>query len=151
MSVTSNISNAAGSSEPTAGLLAGHQERSLTAVVDAMRCPVRLRLLLSLCTEGPQTVGTLAQRLCLTQPTTSHNLGLLRMNNLVTSRRDGKSVWYEFAADRVECGRRPRADGAPGGEFTVAIQIGAGVVLTLAAHDSPATATPAPACQTLAA
>jgi DNA-binding transcriptional ArsR family regulator len=33
----------------------------------------------------------------LTEPTTSHHLGILERSGLVTSRRDGKWVFYEFA------------------------------------------------------
>jgi DNA-binding transcriptional ArsR family regulator len=35
--------------------------------------------------------------LALTEPTTSHHLGILERSGLVTSRRDGKWVFYEFA------------------------------------------------------
>ena len=37
---------------------------------------------------------SLCQELVLPQPTVSHHLGLLRMRNLITNRREGKQVFY---------------------------------------------------------
>jgi DNA-binding transcriptional ArsR family regulator len=41
-------------------------------------------------------VSSLCDELRLPQPTVSHHLGLLRMSNLITNRRDGKQVFYEL-------------------------------------------------------
>jgi DNA-binding transcriptional ArsR family regulator len=53
----------------------------------------RLSILLRL-TEGERNVTTLCEELGLPQPTVSHHLGLLRMNNIVSNRRNGKQVFY---------------------------------------------------------
>jgi len=53
----------------------------------------RLSVLLKLRT-GERNVTMLCDELGLPQPTVSHHLGLLRMNNLVGNRRHGKQVYY---------------------------------------------------------
>ncbi len=53
----------------------------------------RLSILLKLA-EGERNVTNLCEELHLPQPTVSHHLGLLRMNNLVGNRRHGKQVFY---------------------------------------------------------
>jgi ArsR family transcriptional regulator, lead/cadmium/zinc/bismuth-responsive transcriptional repressor len=53
----------------------------------------RLSILMHLA-EGEQNVTQLCEELSLPQPTVSHHLGLLRMNNLVGNRRHGKQVFY---------------------------------------------------------
>ncbi len=60
----------------------------------------RLSILMRLA-EGERNVTSLCEELALPQPTVSHHLGLLRMNNLVGSRRYGKQVFYALhnAAD----------------------------------------------------
>ena len=56
---------------------------------DTTRLSILMRLGRSEC-----NVTTLCEELNLPQPTISHHLGLLRMNNLVASRRYGKQVYY---------------------------------------------------------
>jgi DNA-binding transcriptional ArsR family regulator len=53
----------------------------------------RLSILLQL-GKGEKNVTMLCEHLNLPQPTVSHHLGLLRMNNLVANRRYGKQVFY---------------------------------------------------------
>ncbi len=53
----------------------------------------RLNILLLL-RAGEQNVTALCEKLALPQPTVSHHLGLLRMNNLIDNRRAGKQVFY---------------------------------------------------------
>jgi DNA-binding transcriptional ArsR family regulator len=53
----------------------------------------RLSILLRLA-QGERNVTTLCEDLNLPQPTVSHHLGLLRMNNVVGNRRHGKQVFY---------------------------------------------------------
>src|SRR5205085_11479079 len=50
--------------------------------------------ILMLLAQGERNVTSLCQELELPQPTVSHHLGLLRMNNLIGNRRDGKQVYY---------------------------------------------------------
>jgi DNA-binding transcriptional ArsR family regulator len=53
----------------------------------------RLCILLRLA-KGERSVKTLCGELRLPQPTISHHLGLLRLNNVVGSRRLGKQIIY---------------------------------------------------------
>jgi ArsR family transcriptional regulator, zinc-responsive transcriptional repressor len=53
----------------------------------------RLSILLALA-DGERNVTSLCEELSLPQPTVSHHLGLLRMNNVVSNRRNGKQVFY---------------------------------------------------------
>ena len=57
--------------------------------------------ILVLLARGERNVSSLCEELRLPQPTVSHHLGLLRMSNLITNRRDGKQVFYELDG-RVE-------------------------------------------------
>lgn len=53
----------------------------------------RLHILLLLA-EGERNVSSICGELKLPQPTVSHHLGLLRMNNIIGNRRSGKQVFY---------------------------------------------------------
>src|SRR6476661_10791867 len=64
----------------------------------------RTRLtLLMLLADGERNVTSLCETLKLPQPTVSHHLGLLRMSNVITNRRDGKQVFYSLNG-RVDAG-----------------------------------------------
>jgi DNA-binding transcriptional ArsR family regulator len=56
----------------------------------------RLNILILLA-AGERNVGSLCQELGLPQPTVSHHLGLLRMQNLINNRRTGKQVFYSLS------------------------------------------------------
>ena len=61
----------------------------------------RLLLLCQLMT-GERCVGELEQLLDIRQPTLSQQLGVLREQGLVATRRDGKNIYYRLADARVE-------------------------------------------------
>src|SRR5437762_13628677 len=67
----------------------------LTALFRLLSDKTRLNILLLLA-DGERNVTSLCDELRLPQPTVSHHLGLLRMNNVITNRRDGKQVFYEL-------------------------------------------------------
>lgn len=58
-------------------------------------------LLLCLLAERPRTVSELEEILNLRQPTVSQQLARLRLDNLVTTRREGKSITYSIADENV--------------------------------------------------
>jgi ArsR family transcriptional regulator len=57
--------------------------------------------LLTLLQTGEQTVTFLADTLDMRQPAVSQQLGRLREARLVEFRRDGKTVYYRLASDRI--------------------------------------------------
>jgi ArsR family transcriptional regulator len=65
----------------------------LTAMFRLLSDKTRLNILMLLA-GGERNVSSLCDELRLPQPTVSHHLGLLRMNNVITNRRAGKQVFY---------------------------------------------------------
>jgi len=59
--------------------------------------PDRLLLLCRL-TEGESCVSELEESLDICQPTLSQQLGVLREEGLVTTRREGKHIFYSLAS-----------------------------------------------------
>lgn len=59
--------------------------------------PDRLLLLCQL-SQGEKRVGELEELLGIVQPTLSQQLAVLREENLVTTRRDGKNIYYQVAS-----------------------------------------------------
>jgi DNA-binding transcriptional ArsR family regulator len=57
--------------------------------------------LLTLLQTGEQTVTSLADTLNMRQPAVSQQLGRLREARLVDFRREGKTVYYRLASDRI--------------------------------------------------
>lgn len=59
--------------------------------------------LLILChlSEGEMSVSELETALDLRQPTLSQQLARLRSDNMVGTRRDGKTIYYHLASDEV--------------------------------------------------
>lgn len=71
-----------------------------TAVLAALANENRLLLLCQL-SQGEKAVGELEALLDLHQPTLSQQLAVLRNEGLVTTRRDGKRIYYAIADARV--------------------------------------------------
>jgi DNA-binding transcriptional ArsR family regulator len=58
-------------------------------------------LILCILAEGEKSVGELEEILRLRQPTVSQQLARLRSEGLVSTRRDGKAVYYNLASDEA--------------------------------------------------
>lgn len=71
-----------------------------TATLFALANPDRLLLLCQL-SQGEKSVGELEELLCIRQPTLSQQLGVLRNERLVNTRRDGKRVYYSVGDPRL--------------------------------------------------
>ncbi len=67
----------------------------------ALGHPIRIRILEQL-VDGEQSVAALLQSIGTEQSHLSQQLGILRRAGLVTSRRDGSTVVYAIADDRIE-------------------------------------------------
>jgi|TARA_A100001391_G_scaffold205463_1_gene207196 DNA-binding transcriptional ArsR family regulator len=59
--------------------------------------PDRLLLLCQL-TEGEKCVSELEELVGISQPTLSQQLGVLRNENIVSTRREGKNVYYQISS-----------------------------------------------------
>mgnify|MGYP001813251646 CR=1 FL=1 len=60
--------------------------------------------ILEMLLEAEMCVGDIVEAFDMSQPSISHHLGVLRQFNLVTSRKEGKQVYYAINHDNVvEC------------------------------------------------
>lgn len=71
-----------------------------TAVLRGIAHEDRLLLLCQL-SQGEHSVGELEAILAIRQPSLSQQLGVLRRQQLVTTRREGKRIYYRIADQRV--------------------------------------------------
>ena len=70
------------------------------AALKALANPERLLLLCQL-SQGECSVGELEEQLDIHQPTLSQQLGVLRREGLVETRRDGKKIFYRVGDARL--------------------------------------------------
>ena len=75
-----------------------HRARKASEFLKALAHESRL-LILCLLAERERTVGELESLLAISQPAVSQQLARLRLDGLVDSRRDGKTVYYSLADD----------------------------------------------------
>ena len=71
-----------------------------TTVLRALANPDRLLLLCQL-SQGEKSVGELEVLVGVRQPTLSQQLGVLRNEGLVDTRRDGKQIFYSVKDPKV--------------------------------------------------
>jgi len=71
-----------------------------TAMLRVLANEDRLLLLCQL-TQGEACVSELEQLLAIRQPTLSQQLGILRTEDLVSTRRDGKKIYYQVSDARA--------------------------------------------------
>lgn len=97
-----NVSNkdSISSSFATHDLTTQMQHASLQAsqLLKSLSHPDRLLLLCQL-TQGEYCVGELECLVGLGQPSLSQQLGILRKDKLVATRREGKQIYYRIASD----------------------------------------------------
>lgn len=74
--------------------------KQATDFMKAMAHESRLMILCYL-SSGEKSVMELEQLLALRQPTVSQQLARLRLERLITARRDGKTIYYSIADDRA--------------------------------------------------
>jgi ArsR family transcriptional regulator len=76
----------------------------MVAFCKALGDETRQRILEILLKEGEKCVSDLVDVFDVSQPTISHHLNFLKQANLVTSRRDGKQIYYRTNQDNItEC------------------------------------------------
>ncbi len=74
--------------------------REASEFLKALAHESRLMILCNLL-EGEKSVGELEAFLSLRQSTVSQQLARLRLEGLVAARRDGKTIYYSIADDKV--------------------------------------------------
>jgi ArsR family transcriptional regulator len=78
----------------------GAAANEAVAALKLLGNPERLLLLCQLA-QGEQCVGELQAALGIQQPTLSQQLGVLRAEGAVSTRRDGKNIYYQVADARL--------------------------------------------------
>ncbi|MBS0340671.1 MAG: helix-turn-helix transcriptional regulator [Proteobacteria bacterium] len=74
--------------------------REACGLLKVLSNPDRL-LILCYLSQGEARVGELEEGLGIVQPTLSQQLTVLREEELVTTRRDGKNIYYSLASDEA--------------------------------------------------
>lgn len=60
------------------------------------------REILRLLRKGEMTAGDIAERFDMTKPTMSHHFAVLKDADLISSRRDGQTIWYSLNTTVLE-------------------------------------------------
>jgi DNA-binding transcriptional ArsR family regulator len=81
------------------GRIAGNAKRA-SEFLKALAHESRL-LMLCILAEGEKSVSELEELLNLRQPTVSQQLARLRADGLVSTRRDGKAIYYKLASEEA--------------------------------------------------
>ncbi len=81
------------------GRIAGNAKKA-SDFLKALAHESRL-LILCILSEGEKSVSELEELLNLRQPTVSQQLARLRADGLVSTRRDGKAIYYRLASDEA--------------------------------------------------
>lgn len=80
------------------------KEFDIVSFCKALGDETRQRILEILQAKGEQCVSDLVDYFNVSQPTISHHLNFLKQANLVTSRREGKQIYYRLNQDNItEC------------------------------------------------
>jgi ArsR family transcriptional regulator, arsenate/arsenite/antimonite-responsive transcriptional repressor len=74
---------------------------TLNATFKAIADPSR-RKILQLLRQGEMTAGNLAEQFDMTKPTMSHHFSILKDADLISSRKDGQTVWYSLNTSVLE-------------------------------------------------
>lgn len=74
---------------------------SLTAAFKAIADPTR-REILHLLRKEEMTAGDVAAHFDMTKPTMSHHFSVLKDAGLITSRREGQTIWYALNTTVLE-------------------------------------------------
>ncbi len=74
--------------------------QTVTELFKALSDPTRVKILNLIC-EKEHAVNQIVEALSLSQSNVSHQLRVLRDKNLVTSRREGRVIYYKIADEHV--------------------------------------------------
>ena len=99
------------------------EEGKVMKMMEAVKDPVRLRILFLLIKKGRTNVGDIAKEFEITRPAISHHLKVLKEAGVVSSVKKGQEVYYwpnaqavaealRDLADRIERNWAPRRRGS---------------------------------------
>lgn len=77
--------------------MASATNSAFKAIADATR-----REILRMLREQEMTAGDLAAHFDMTKPTMSHHFAVLKAAGLITSRREGQTIWYALNTSVLE-------------------------------------------------
>jgi hypothetical protein len=80
-----------------AGVMSPSDAGRLVGLLDLLADPVRARILFALFATDELRVGDLAQALEITEDQTSYAVKILRVAGLVSSRKEGRMVFYRLS------------------------------------------------------
>lgn len=74
---------------------------AIQSAFKAIADPTR-REILRMLRSDEMTAGDLAERFDMSKPSMSHHFAVLKAADLITSRRDGQTIWYALNTSVVE-------------------------------------------------
>ena len=77
--------------------MAGQLNQAFKAIADPTR-----REILHLLRKQEMTAGDIAGRFDMSKPTVSHHFSVLKEADLITSRREGQTIWYALNTTVLE-------------------------------------------------
>ncbi len=63
--------------------------------------PIRMQIMRVICNNGSLRAVDILEEFSISQPTLSHHMNLLLEAGLVTTRKDGRSIWYSINNDTI--------------------------------------------------
>lgn len=63
--------------------------------------PIRMQIMRVICRSGSLRAVDILEEFSISQPTLSHHMNLLLEADLVTTRKDGRSIWYSVNNDTI--------------------------------------------------
>lgn len=79
----------------------GEHAQAASDLLKALAHETRL-MILCLLVEGEKSVGELEDLMLMRQPSVSQQLARLRFDGLVSSRRDGRTIYYSLGSDEAK-------------------------------------------------
>lgn len=78
----------------------GEHAQAASDLLKALAHETRL-MILCLLVEGEKSVGELEKLMVMRQPSVSQQLARLRFDRLVTTRRDGRTIYYSLGSEQA--------------------------------------------------
>lgn len=87
-----------------------YADPTIAKILETLKDPIRLRILLFLIRNGPTNVGDIASQFQITRPAISHHLRILKDGQTANSEKRGQEVFYSANTRLVAQALRELAD-----------------------------------------